>query len=95
MVPHLPPQANGYLHSGTEIWYDKAMQTYKTCQGDSTSCSNSLPATSLNTGDHSMDIYITLRVGSSFWQAFNDIMTSFGNIEINAERGLNLWRHTE
>lgn len=68
LVPHVPPQANGFLHGGAEIWYDKAMQTYKTCQGDSTGCSNSLPATSLNTGDHSMDIYITLKVGSSLMQ---------------------------
>ncbi len=96
IVPHVPPQANGYIHSGTEIWYDKAMQTYKTCQGDSTGCSNSLPATSLNTGDHSMDIYITLKVGSTgFWERINNLITSFGNIEINAERGQNLWRQKE
>jgi hypothetical protein len=95
IVPHMPPQINGYLHSGTEIWYDKAMQTYKTCQGDSSGCSNSLPATSLNTGDHSMDIYITLKVGSSFWQTINNFVSTFGNIEINAERGQNLWRHKE
>ena len=31
LVPHIPPASNSYLHDGTEIWYDKAMQTYKTC----------------------------------------------------------------
>jgi hypothetical protein len=95
IVPHLAPQVNGYLHSGTELWYDKPMQTYKTCQGDSTGCSNSLPATSLNTGDHSMDIYITLKVGSSFWNTFNNFFTFFGNTEIKAERAQNLMKHSE
>ena len=60
LVPHVPPQSFGFVHENTEIWFDKAMKTYKTCEGDSPNCSNSLPATSLNTGDHSMDIYITL-----------------------------------
>jgi hypothetical protein len=96
LVPHVPPQANGYLHSGNEIWYDKAMQTYKSCQGDSTGCSNSLPATSLNTGDHSMDTYITLKaVEGGFWETLNRLVTSFGNIEINSEKAQNLWRHQE
>jgi predicted lipase len=85
IVPHLPPQVNGYLHDGTEIWYDKAMQTYKSCEGDSTGCSNSLAATSLNTGDHSMDIYITLKVGSSSWlQIFNNFASFMGSLEIQS-----------
>jgi hypothetical protein len=70
------------------------MQTYKTCQGDSPNCSNSLGATSLNSADHSMDVYITLKVGSSWWQALNDIFSSLGNAEIKAEKQ-NLWRQQE
>ena len=63
-VPHSPMKSNGYYHDGTEIWYDKAMKTYKTCQGDSKDCSNSLPVTSLNTKDHKMKTYLTLSVTS-------------------------------
>jgi Lipase (class 3) len=95
LVPHVPPQANGYLHDGTEIWYDKAMQTYKTCQGDGNGCSNSLPATSLNTGDHSMDIYLTLKVGSSWLQAFDSFLEFMGKLEIKSEKSQNLWTHQE
>ncbi len=61
IVPHIPPASFGFLHQGSEIWYDKPMTTFKSCSyGESSTCSNSLPATSLSAGDHSMDIYITL-----------------------------------
>jgi len=92
LVPHVPPQASSFLHSGTEIWYDKSMQTYKTCQGDSSGCSNSLPATSLNTGDHSMDIYITLKVGSL--NIFENIIAKLGGI-LNNNEGFNLIKYLE
>lgn len=97
IVPHVPPQANGFLHEGTEIWYDKAMQTYKSCSGDSTGCSNSLPATSLNTGDHSMDIYITLKVGSAntWWEKFESSIRFFGSLLIESEKNENLLTHNE
>jgi len=36
------------------------MKTYKACAGESPNCSNSLGALGYNTGDHSMDIYLTL-----------------------------------
>lgn len=36
------------------------MKTYKACVGESPNCSNSLGALGYNTGDHSMDIYLTL-----------------------------------
>lgn len=36
------------------------MKTYKSCAGESPNCSNSLGALGYNTGDHSMDIYLTL-----------------------------------
>lgn len=92
LVPHVPPSAFSFVHSSTEIWYDEAMATYKTCSGDSSGCSNSLPATSLNTGDHSMDLYLKLRVAQNIFTMFFEYL---GNLEINVERGQHLFRHTE
>lgn len=61
MVPHNPPASFGFLHQGNEIWYDKQMINYKICEyGESSACSNSISAIFYNSGDHSMDIYITL-----------------------------------
>ena len=61
IVPHLPPGNTDYEHGNTEIWYDKKMETYKRCHGDSINCSNSLNKLSLNTDDHSMSYYIKLK----------------------------------
>lgn len=72
IVPHIPPSSFGFSHQGNEIWYDKAMSTYKSCAPEANTCSNSLPATSLNTGDHSMDTYITLP-GSFFDRIIKDL----------------------
>lgn len=58
IVPHIPPSSFGFVHQGFEVWYDKSMKSYKTCAyGETKSGGNSLSATSLNTGDHSMDTY--------------------------------------
>ena len=61
IVPHVPPTAMNFFHQGHEIWYDKTMKSYRDCgYGESSSCSDGLSKTALNTGDHSMDAYITL-----------------------------------
>lgn len=88
LVPHIPPASFTFVHGSTEIWYDEAMQTYKTCQGDSNSCSNSLPVTSLNTGDHSMDLYLNLKAVNGFSEVFEMI----GKVLINIARGERLRR---
>ncbi len=50
-----------FAHQGSEVWYAKDMKTYKICPPpESNSCSNSLGAGGYNTGDHSMDTYLTL-----------------------------------
>ena len=60
IVPHLPASAQGFSREGNEIWYDKAMATYKTCSyGEDSSCSNSL-IIAYNTGDHSISTYVKL-----------------------------------
>ncbi|KAI7868472.1 Alpha/Beta hydrolase protein [Spinellus fusiger] len=44
LVPHLPPQMNGYLHPGVEYWIAKDQDNVSICNTslDSSSCSNSI-----------------------------------------------------
>jgi hypothetical protein len=96
IVPHIPLSAQGFLHQGQEVWYDGAMKTYKICpDGESPNCSNSLPATSLNTGDHSMSNYIKLP--GSFQDIVLNYITSYVNqvLEKFAGESKNLAVETE
>ena len=61
LAVHVPPEAFGFHHESTEVWYDEAMKTYKICTvAESPNCSNSLPITSFTTNDHAMETYATL-----------------------------------
>jgi hypothetical protein len=61
IVPHLPLSQAGFSHSSFEEWYQNSMQTYTTCEGESTGCSNSLPTSSLNVADNSITAYMNLK----------------------------------
>jgi len=63
VVPHLPVSQAGFFHSSYEEWYQNQMTTYKTCEGDQSGCSNSLPVNTLNTNDNAITAYLTLKVG--------------------------------
>ena len=61
IVPHVPPSALGFLHSSTQLWYQRDMQTYSTCVAESSACANSIGTTSYSTDDHNMDQYLKLK----------------------------------
>jgi predicted lipase len=51
IVPHIPPEAAGYKHMPTEVWWHNG--TYQVCSstdGEDKSCSNRIPE--LNPNDH-------------------------------------------
>ncbi|KAG0166813.1 hypothetical protein DFQ28_006554 [Apophysomyces sp. BC1034] len=68
VVPHMPPQAFGYLHPGLEFWINDEKNVVQVCQSDleTDSCSNSIvPFT--NWPDHTKyyDILIGPRKGKT------------------------------
>jgi hypothetical protein len=65
IVPHLPATNAGYQHSSLEEWYQNGMTTYKTCEGESPSCSNSIPPQSWNLNDNSINAYICISTNGS------------------------------
>lgn len=71
VVPHIPLTGQGFFHEGREVWYKSSMSDYKMCSyGEPGSCSNSLPLTTYNTGDHDMHAYAKLAASSSFMDFF-------------------------
>lgn len=60
IVPHLPATSAGYQHSSLEEWYQNGMSSYKTCEGESSSCSNSIPPQSWSISDNNVNTYITI-----------------------------------
>ena len=61
IVPHIPWMSSGFLHEGTEIWYDDGMVNYQICEGmESNSCSNSLPFYKYGAKDHKIANYVSL-----------------------------------
>ena len=64
IVPHLPATSAGYLHSSFEEWYQSGMQSYKTCEGESTSCSNSLAPQSWSISDNNINNYLNIKTTS-------------------------------
>ena len=77
-----------FFHQGHEIWYDRAMRSYRDCgYGESSSCSDGLNKLDLNTGDHNMDAYITLP-GSNMDYIIKSIEVA---VEETVEKGLNMF----
>lgn len=64
IVPHLPATSAGYLHSSLEEWYQTDMKSYKTCEGESSACSNSISPQSWSISDNNITNYINIGVGS-------------------------------
>ncbi len=66
IVPHLPATSAGYTHSSTEEWYQSGMSSssFKTCEGESSSCSNSLPPSSWSVSDNNINNYINIRTAN-------------------------------
>ena len=61
IVPHIPPQLPiSYAHFSNEIWYDKAMKTFKKCGAEEYRCSKSLLPTQWSTKDHEINNYLQL-----------------------------------
>lgn len=63
------------------------MKTYKTCSGESSNCSNSLGALGYNTGDHSMDIYLTLPA-SFFERMKKELVSAFEMFKLRFEANM-------
>lgn len=59
MVPHLPPAASNYKHTNFEVWYQEDMKSYKVCNAEDSSCSNSV-VPKLSTSDHDISFYIKI-----------------------------------
>ncbi|KAJ2552580.1 hypothetical protein EV175_003259 [Coemansia sp. RSA 1933] len=53
IAPHLPRNNPTLVQFGTEIWYTLTNDTIVCPSGDYSRCSDSLPQSALNTGDHS------------------------------------------
>lgn len=70
IVPHLPPSNTGFLHSNTEVWYQRGMISYQLCSAESPSCSNSIGTTNYSTDDHSLDNYLKLHAVQSAMESF-------------------------
>ena len=61
IVPHIPPQLPiSYAHFSYEIWYDKAMKTFKKCGAEEYKCSKSLLPTQWSTKEHEINYYLQL-----------------------------------
>ncbi|XP_031472882.1 lipase [Nymphaea colorata] len=65
IVPHLPATSAGYLHSSFEEWYQTGMKTYKTCEGESPNCSNTVLPQSWSISDNNINNYITISTDPS------------------------------
>jgi len=72
IVPHLPLNQAGFNHSSFEEWYQNNMQTYTSCEGESSRCSNSLPNSALNVADNSITTYINLKPSNFHLKDLND-----------------------
>lgn len=79
IVPHLPATSAGYLHSSTEEWYQSGMSSYKSCEGESPSCSNSLAPSSWSVSDNNINNYINIKT-TNLVQAIWFISHSFKSI---------------
>jgi len=56
IVPHLPPEAWGYTHHVSEVWFNEQASVWRACSnrtGEDPTCSDQLPASSLTVSDHS------------------------------------------
>lgn len=62
-VPHVPPSAFTFKHGGHEMWYNpRGMTVYKSCVSEDKTCANSISTTAMSTDDHSLSIYMTLKI---------------------------------
>ena len=52
----------GFKHFGWEAWYQRGMQTYKICPSESKDCSNQLNLLKMSQADHSISLYLQLKV---------------------------------
>lgn len=59
IVPHLPPVASNYKHTNYEVWYTEDMRSYKVCNSEDPSCSDSR-VPNLSTSDHDISNYIKI-----------------------------------
>jgi hypothetical protein len=64
-VTHVPQSILGFKHAGWEEWYGRDMQTYTTCPSESKACSNQLSLLKMSQADHSITLYLLIRVDDS------------------------------
>lgn len=60
IVPHVPTIAMDYRHHNYEVWYQKDMKSYKVCNAEDPTCSDSVSPTKWNAGDHDISNYLKI-----------------------------------
>ena len=61
VVPHTPPEEDGYLHAAQQVWYHPdGMQQYSLCAPESPKCSDSIPDYRLSPDAHLIKNYLKM-----------------------------------